>query len=40
MEYDFWFCSNDIKCFVNDNKNKYALDWPIVPSMWNKNIGK
>ena len=34
VEYDFWFCPNDIKCCVSDNKKKYVLDWPIIPNTW------
>ena len=28
-EYEFWFCPDDIKCYVNGNMKKYVLDWPI-----------
>jgi hypothetical protein len=39
VEYEFWFCPNDIKCCVNGIKNKYVLDWPIIPNTWPVKIG-
>ena len=39
VEYEFWFCPNDIKCCVSDNTKKYVLDWPIVPNKWRMKIG-
>jgi len=38
MEYEFWFCLDDIKRCVSDGK-KNVLDWPIVPNTWPVNIG-
>jgi hypothetical protein len=32
VEYEFWFCPDDIKCCVSGSKKKYMLDWPIVPN--------
>ena len=34
VEYEFWFCHDDIKRCVSENKNKYVLDWHVVPSIW------
>ena len=34
MEYEFWYCFDDIKHFVSGRKKKYVLDWPIVPNTW------
>lgn len=34
VEYDFWFCHDDINGCVNGNKKTYVLDWPMVPNMW------
>ena len=34
MEYEIWFCPDDIKRCVSGSKKKYVLDWPIVPNMW------
>ena len=34
VEYEFWFCDDYIKHRVSDNKNKYVLDWLVVPNMW------
>ena len=38
-EYKFWFCPDDIKHCVSGSKNKYVLDWPIVPNTWPVKIG-
>ena len=38
MEYEFWFCHDDIKRCVTGNK-KYVLDWPVVPNIWLVKIG-
>ena len=29
VEYEFWFCPDDIKHCVSGRKKKYVLDWPI-----------
>ena len=34
VEYEFWFCHNDIKRCVSGSNKKYVLDWPIVPNTW------
>jgi hypothetical protein len=34
VEYEFWFCPDDIKRCVSDTKKKYVLDWPTVPNTW------
>jgi hypothetical protein len=34
IEYEFWFCPDDIKRCMNGSKKKYVLDWPIVPNTW------
>ena len=39
MEYEFWFCPDDIKHCVRDSKKKYVLDWPIVPNTLHVKIG-
>jgi hypothetical protein len=39
VEYEFWFCPDDIKCCVSGSKKKYVLDWPIVPNTWPVKIG-
>ena len=39
VEYKFWFCPNDIKCCVSDNKKKYVLDWPVVPNTLPVKVG-
>ena len=39
MEYEFWFCPNDIKHCVNGSKKKYMLDWPIIFNTWHVKIG-
>ena len=33
-EYEFWFCHDDIKCYVSGSMKKYVLDWPIAPNTW------
>ena len=32
VEYEFWFCPNDIKRCVSGIKKKYVLGWPTVPN--------
>jgi len=32
VEYEFWFCPDDIKRCISGSKKKYVLDWPIVPA--------
>ena len=39
VEYEFWFCPDDIKCCMSRSKKKYVLDWPIVPNRWPVKIG-
>ena len=39
MEYEFWFCPNDVKRYVSSSKKKYVLDWPITPNTWQVKIG-
>jgi hypothetical protein len=39
MEYEFWFCHDDIKRCVSGSKKKYVLDWPIIPNTWHVKIG-
>jgi hypothetical protein len=39
VEYEFWFCPDDIKRCVSGSKKKYVLDWPIVPNTWPVKIG-
>ena len=39
VEYEFWFCPDDIKRSVSGNKKKDVLDWPVVPSIWPVKIG-
>jgi hypothetical protein len=39
VEYEFWFCPDDIKRCVNGSKKKYVLDWPVVPHTWPVKIG-
>ena len=34
MEYEFWFCPDNIKRCVSGNKKKYVLHWLAVPSIW------
>jgi hypothetical protein len=34
VEYEFWFCRDDIKRCISATKKKYVLNWPIVPSTW------
>ena len=34
VEYEFWFCHDDIKRCVSGSKKKFVLDWPIVPNTW------
>ena len=34
VEYEFWFCHDDIKRCVSGTKKKYVLDWPTVPNTW------
>ena len=34
VEYEFWFCPDDIKRCVNGTKKKYVLDWPTMPNTW------
>ena len=39
VEYEFWFCLEDIKRCVSGSKKKHMLDWPIVPNTWSVKIG-
>ena len=39
VEYEFWFCPDDIKRCVSGSKKKYVLDWPVVPNTWPVKIG-
>ena len=39
MEHGFWFCHDNIKRCMNDNKIEYAMDRPIVQNTWPLNIG-
>lgn len=39
VEYEYWFCRDDIKCCVNGSKKKYVMEWVIVPSTRPMNIG-
>ena len=39
VEYEFWFCPDDIKHCVSGTKKKYVLDWPIVPNTWPMKMG-
>ena len=39
VKYEFWFCPDDIRRVVTGNKEKYVLDWPIVPNTWPIKIG-
>lgn len=39
VEYEYWFCCDDIKCCVSGSKKKYVIDWVIVPSTRLMNIG-
>ena len=39
MEYEFWFCLDDIKRCVSSSKKKYVLDLPILPNTWPVKIG-
>ena len=39
VEYEFWFCHDDIKRCVSGNKKMYVLDWPVVPNTWPVKIG-
>jgi hypothetical protein len=34
VEYEFWFCPDDIKRCVSGTKKKYVLDWPTMPNTW------
>ena len=34
VEYEIWFCPDDIKRCVSCTKKKYVLDWPTVPNTW------
>jgi hypothetical protein len=34
VEYEFWFCLDDIKRCVSGTKKNYVLDWPTVPNTW------
>jgi hypothetical protein len=34
VEYEFWFCPDNIKHCVSGTKKKYVLDWPTVPNTW------
>ena len=34
VEYEFWFCRDDIKCCISATKKKYMLNQPIVPNTW------
>ena len=38
VEYEFWFCHDDIKRCVSGNKKKYVLDWLVVPNIWHVKI--
>jgi hypothetical protein len=31
---DFWFCPDDIECYVKGSKRSWVLDWPQVPDAW------
>ena len=39
VEYEFWFCLDDIKRCVSDTKKTYVLDWPTVPNTWPVKMG-
>ena len=39
VEYEFWYCYEDIKRCVNGKKKKYMLDWHVVPNTWPVKIG-
>ena len=34
MEYEFWFCHDDIKRCVSGSKKKYVLNWHVVSNTW------
>lgn len=34
VKHEFRFCPNDFKHCMCGNKNKYVLDWHIVPNIW------
>ena len=36
---DFWFCADDIKRCVSENKKAWILDWPVVPPTWLVKLG-
>ena len=34
LEYELWFCLNNIKHWVSGSKKKYVLNWPTIRSVW------
>ena len=34
INFDFWFCSDDIMRCVHGSKCKWVHDWPVLPSIW------
>ena len=39
VEVDFWFCADDIKRCVSENKKAWVLDWLVVPPTWLVKLG-
>ena len=39
VEYEFWFCPDDIKRCISGTKMKYVLDWPTVSNTWPVKMG-
>ncbi len=37
--HKFWFCVDDLICYVGGTGKKYCVDRPLVPLMWLVQVG-